>query len=64
MVRSASAIDGIVTGPDAGLDWTRVPLRRRAEVLRFLYTVIRVGPKTTSRGVFDPGRIALVPHPL
>jgi hypothetical protein len=64
VVRSASAIDGIVTGPDAGLDWPRVPLRRRAEVLRFLYTVIRVGPKTTSRGVFDPGRIALVPHPL
>ncbi|WP_194892333.1 recombinase family protein [Catenulispora pinisilvae] len=64
VVRSASAVDGIVTGPDAGLDWPRVPLRRRAEVLRFLYTVIRVGPKTTSRGVFDPGRIALVPHPL
>ncbi|MEY9929281.1 site-specific DNA recombinase [Catenulispora sp. GP43] len=64
VVRSASAIDGIVTGPDAGQDWPRVPLRRRAEVLRFLYTVIRVGPKTTSRGVFDPGRIALVPHPL
>lgn len=64
VVRSASAVDGIVTGPEAGLDWPRVPLRRRAEVLRFLYTVIRVGPKTTSRGVFDPGRIALVPHPL
>jgi hypothetical protein len=64
VVRSAAAIDGIVTGPDAGRDWPRVPLRRRAEVLRFLYTVIRVGPKTTSRGVFDPGRIALVPHPL
>ena len=64
VVRSAAAIDGIVTGADAGLDWPRVPLRRRAEVLRFLYTVIRVGPKTTSRGVFDPGRIALVPHPL
>ena len=64
VVRSASAIVGIVTGPDAGVDWPRVPLRRRAEVLRFLYTVIRVGPKTTSRGVFDPGRIALVPHPL
>ncbi|WP_370379497.1 recombinase family protein [Catenulispora sp. GAS73] len=64
VVRSASAIDGIVTGPDAGADWPRVPLRRRAEVLRFLYTVIRVGPKTTSRGVFDPGRIAFMPHPL
>lgn len=64
VVRSASAIVGIVTGPDAGVDWPRVPLRRRAEVLRFLYTVIRVGPKTTSRGVFDPGRIAFVPHPL
>jgi hypothetical protein len=64
VVRSASAVDGIVTGPDAGVDWPRVPLRRRAEVLRFLYAVIRVGPKTTSRGVFDAGRIALVPHPL
>ncbi|WP_370349020.1 recombinase family protein [Catenulispora sp. EB89] len=64
VVRSAAAIDGIVTGPEAGVDWPRVPLRRRAEVLRFLYTVIRVGPKTTSRGVFDPGRIAFVPHPL
>jgi hypothetical protein len=64
VVRSASAIEGITIGPDAGQDWPRVPLRRRAEVLRFLYTVIRVGPKTTSRGVFDPGRIALVPHPL
>ncbi|GAA2052506.1 hypothetical protein GCM10009839_69940 [Catenulispora yoronensis] len=64
VVRSAAAIDGIVTGPGAGLHWSRVPLRRRADVLRFLYTVIRVGPKTTSRGVFDTGRIALVPHPL
>ncbi|MFL6110848.1 MAG: recombinase family protein [Catenulispora sp.] len=64
VVRSASAVDGIVTGPDAAIHWPRVPLRRRAEVLRFLYTVIRVGPKTTSRGVFDPGRIALIPHPL
>ncbi|GAA1973511.1 hypothetical protein GCM10009838_36700 [Catenulispora subtropica] len=64
VVRSAAAIDGIVTGPGAGLHWPRVPLRRRADVLRFLYTVIRVGPKTTSRGVFDTGRIALVPHPL
>jgi DNA invertase Pin-like site-specific DNA recombinase len=64
VVRSASAVDGIVTGADAGVDWQRVPLRRRAEVLRFLYTVIRVGPKTTSRGVFDQGRIALVPHLL
>ncbi|NUP46129.1 MAG: recombinase family protein [Catenulispora sp.] len=64
VVRSAAAIEGIVTGPGAGLHWPRVPLRRRADVLRFLYTVIRVGPKTTSRGVFDTGRIALVPHPL
>jgi len=64
VVRSAAAVDGIVTGPGAGLHWSRVPLRRRADVLRFLYTVIRVGPKTTSRGVFDTGRIALVPHPL
>ncbi|NUR29112.1 MAG: recombinase family protein [Catenulispora sp.] len=64
VVRSAAAVDGIITGPGAGLHWPRVPLRRRADVLRFLYTVIRVGPKTTSRGVFDTGRIALVPHPL
>ncbi|NUR59854.1 MAG: hypothetical protein HOV87_14460, partial [Catenulispora sp.] len=64
VVRSASAMDGIVTGAGAGLHWPRLPLRRRAEVLRFLYTVIRVGPKTTSRGVFDTARIALVPHQL
>jgi DNA invertase Pin-like site-specific DNA recombinase len=64
VVRSASAMDGIVTGPGAALHWPRVPPRRRADVLRFLYTVIRVGPKTTSRGVFDTARIALVPHPL
>jgi DNA invertase Pin-like site-specific DNA recombinase len=64
VVRSAAAMDGIVTGPGAARHWPRVPLRRRAEVLRFLYTVIRVGPKTTSRGVFDTGRIALVPHQL
>ena len=64
VVRSASAMDGVVTGPDAAAHWPRLPLRRRAEVLRFLYTVIRVGPKTTSRGVFDAGRIALVPHQL
>ena len=55
VVRSASAIEGITIGPDAGQDWSRVPMRRRAEVLRFLYTVIRVGPKTTSRGSVRSG---------
>jgi hypothetical protein len=52
------------TGPAAGSEWRRLTGPRQAEVLRFLFAEVRIGPKTTQRGVFDDSRIRMVPNEL
>jgi hypothetical protein len=64
VVRPADALDGVRTGPGAQYGWNELSAARRAAVLRFLFVAIRIGPKTTSRCVFDYGRVEVVPHHL
>lgn len=63
-VRDPAALDGVVTGEDARDEWPSLPRARRAAALRFLLIAVRVGPKSTPRGVFDEGRVEVIPGPL
>lgn len=62
-VRDANALDGVTTGEEAREAWSVLTRARRAAVLRFLFAAIRIGPKTTARGVFDESRINPIPGP-
>jgi hypothetical protein len=64
IVRPVDALDGVVTGPRARFAWDRLSRERKAAVLRYLFSAIRIGPSATSRGVFDYSRISIVPNPL
>ncbi|GAA1219321.1 hypothetical protein GCM10009665_06760 [Kitasatospora nipponensis] len=63
-VRPVDALDGVVTGPMARFAWRRLSLERKAAALSVLFRVIRIGPSSTARSVFDPTRIDAVPHPF
>ena len=63
VIRPMDALDGVITGPGARFAWNGLTLQRKAAVLRYLFAAIRIGPSTTSRGVFDYGRIHIVPNP-
>jgi hypothetical protein len=63
-VRSAEALDGVGTGTDARRFWSDLSWSHKTAVLRFLFESVRIGPKTTSRGVFDTNRIAVVSNEL
>ncbi|HEU5332254.1 MAG TPA: recombinase family protein [Actinocrinis sp.] len=62
-VRDAMALDGVTTGEDARDAWSTLTQARKTAALRFLFASIRIGPKTTARGVFDESRITPVPGP-
>ena len=62
IVRPADALDGVQTGPGARHGWGDLSAERKGAVLRFFFSAIRIGPKTTSRCVFDYGRVEVVPH--
>ena len=62
-VRSASAFDGVITGRCARQAWHSLSGARKAAVLRCLFTVVRIGPKQTARGVFDEDRVDAVLDP-
>ncbi|NUR57268.1 MAG: hypothetical protein HOV87_00930 [Catenulispora sp.] len=64
VIRSAAAMDGVVIGPGARFAWNRLSAEHKAAVLRFLFTVIRIGPSTKPRPVFDAGRADIVPAVL
>ena len=64
IIRPPGALDGVITGPQAYFAWDRLSRERKAAVLRYLFSVIRIGPSATSRGVFDYSRIHIVPNPL
>ena len=63
LVRPASAFDGVVTGRGARQAWHSLSSAHKAAVLRCLFTVIRIGPKRTARGVFDKDRVDTVLDP-
>lgn len=63
-VRPVNALDGVATGPRAHFAWDRLSRERKAALLRYLFSVIQIGPSATSRGVFDYSRIDIVPNPL
>jgi DNA invertase Pin-like site-specific DNA recombinase len=63
-VRSADALDGVGTGVYARRSWSGLSSSHKTAVLRFLFESIRIGPKTTSRGVFDESRITVVRNEL
>jgi hypothetical protein len=59
--QSANVLDGVATGPGAAEAWRRLPEARRRAVLGFLFASVEIGAKTTSRSVFDTGRINILP---
>ncbi|WP_035845147.1 recombinase family protein [Kitasatospora azatica] len=55
-------LDGVRTGPQARHGWARLSPTRRAAVYRYFFAAIRISASSTSRSVFDPTRIEIVPH--
>lgn len=62
-VRPASGLDGVEVGARARAEFDRLPASRRSEVYRFLLAGVFIGPKSTSRGVFDDSRVRLAWQP-
>jgi hypothetical protein len=62
-VRPAAGLDGVELGPLARPEFDRLPAARRSEVYRFLLAGVFIGPKSTSRGVFDDSRVRLAWQP-
>jgi site-specific DNA recombinase len=58
--RQTDPLAGVEVGTGAEVAWHRLPPARRAMLLRALFEVVRVGPKSTPRGVFDYGRLVVV----
>ncbi|GAA1985248.1 recombinase family protein [Kitasatospora viridis] len=56
------ALDGVPVGEAARFGWSRLSPTRRAAVFRHFFSCIRIGPSSTSRSVFDPTRIELLPR--
>jgi hypothetical protein len=58
-------LDGVPVGPAARFGWARLSAGRRAAVFRHFFASIRIAASSTSRSVFDPSRIELLPrhHP-
>ncbi|WP_344460806.1 recombinase family protein [Kitasatospora kazusensis] len=51
------ALDGVTTGPDAVRQWRRLSPDRRAAAVHQLFEAVLIDASSTSRGVFDPGRV-------
>lgn len=62
-VRPAAGLDGVELGARARAEFDRLPAARRGEVYRFLLAGVFIGPKSTSRGVFDDSRVRLAWQP-
>ena len=62
-VRPASGLDGVEVGARARSEFDRLPAARRSDVFRFLLAGVFIGPKSTSRGVFDDSRVRLAWQP-
>ncbi|MCC9310647.1 recombinase family protein [Kitasatospora sp. RB6PN24] len=63
--QSVPVLDGVPVGPAARFGWSRLSPGRRAAVFRHFFASIRISASSTSRSVFDPSRIELLPrrHP-
>ncbi|MGC0314010.1 recombinase family protein [Kitasatospora acidiphila] len=63
--QSTPVLDGVPVGQAARFGWSRLTPGRRAAVFRHFFTSIRISASSTSRSVFDPSRIELLPrrHP-
>ncbi|MGF1427551.1 recombinase family protein [Kitasatospora sp. LaBMicrA B282] len=56
------ALDGVPTGTAARFGWPRLTPARRAAVFRHFFSAVRISASSTSRSVFDPGRIEILPR--
>ncbi|MFE9423915.1 recombinase family protein [Kitasatospora sp. NPDC006697] len=55
-------LDGVPVGPTARFGWSRLSPARRAAVFRHFFASIRIAASSTSRSVFDPSRIEILPR--
>ncbi|MEY9949672.1 recombinase family protein [Kitasatospora sp. GAS1066B] len=56
------ALHGVPTGPAARFGWPRLSPARKAAVFRHFFAGIRIAASSTSRSVFDPSRIEILPR--